>query len=63
MNFNNKKLVIALDQKKIRQCQLAQELGKAKGTISGYVNGAIQPPFPVICKMADILGVSVDFFR
>ncbi|MBT2579188.1 helix-turn-helix transcriptional regulator [Bacillus sp. ISL-8] len=63
MNFNSKKLTFILSEHEISQNQLSQELGKAKGTVSGYVNGTIQPPFSVICKMADVLGVGVDYFR
>ncbi|UYX53328.1 helix-turn-helix domain-containing protein [Bacillus thuringiensis] len=63
MNFNSKKLALILSEHEVSQRQLSQELGKAKGTVSGYVNGTIQPPFAVICKMADILSVSVECFR
>ncbi|EOO28922.1 hypothetical protein IIU_05603 [Bacillus cereus VD133] len=63
MNFNSKKLSLILSEHEVSQRQLSQELGKAKGTVSGYVNGTIQPPFSVICKMADVLGVSLESFR
>lgn len=63
MNFNSKKLALILSEHEVSQRHLSQQLGKTKGTVSGYVNGTIQPPFSVICKMADVLGVSLESFR
>lgn len=63
MNFNSKKLAVILSEHEVSQRQLSQQLGKTKSTVSGYVNGTIQPPFSVICKMADVLGVSLESFR
>lgn len=63
MDFDNKKLTWILLEHGVSQRQLSKELGRAKATVSGYVNGTIQPPFSVICKIADVLGVSVDYFR
>lgn len=63
MNFNSKKLAFILSEYEISQRELSQQLGKTKGTVSGYVNGTIQPPFSVICKMADVLAVSLESFR
>ncbi|MGR5980511.1 helix-turn-helix domain-containing protein [Bacillus cereus] len=45
MDFDNKKLTWILLEHGVSQRHLSKELGKAKATVSGYVNGTIQPPF------------------
>ena len=50
-----------LELKDKSQAQLAKELGTTPQAISSYVNGKTTPDYDILCRIADILGVSVDF--
>ncbi len=44
----------------ISQQELAEKLGLAQRTISHYESGSCEPNLTCLCKIADILGVSLD---
>lgn len=54
---------IMLSRKKagITQQQLADSIGVQRAVISKYENGTIEPSITQICKIADVLGVSVSY--
>ena len=58
MNFKIKEARILLG---ISQKELAEKLGVASGTLSGYESGLHDPKSDILCKIADICNVSVDF--
>ena len=53
-----KKLLEELD---IKQNELAEKTGITEATISNYINAKQLPKLGVVEKIADILGVSVDY--
>ncbi len=54
------RLGLLLRQKGITQDELARALGKSRQSVSQYCNGA-EPDFPSLVKIADYLGVTVDY--
>lgn len=42
------------------QKELAEVVGLAPSTISNYESGEREPPLDVLCKIADVLDVSLD---
>jgi transcriptional regulator with XRE-family HTH domain len=44
----------------ITQRQLAEHLGLARTTVTGYVSGEREPNHSILLKMADYFGVTVD---
>lgn len=50
-----------LELKDKSQAQLAKELGTTPQAVSSYVKGKTTPDYDILCRIADILGVSVDF--
>ena len=54
------RLGLLLQQKNISQEQLGKELGKSRQAVSLYCNGA-EPDYPTLVKIADYLGVTVDY--
>ncbi len=44
----------------ISQKVMAEKLGLAQRTISHYESGSCEPSLTCLCKIADILGVSLD---
>ena len=45
----------------LTQEQLAEKLGIAKSTLSGYENGSREPAISTIAKMLDILNVDANY--
>lgn len=43
------------------QMALADKLGMPRSTISGYETEGKEPPYAVLCKLADVLGVTADY--
>lgn len=56
------KLEKILKQKNISRYQLSKMTGVAQTTLSSYKYG-VEPSFKNVCKIADALGVSLDYFR
>ncbi len=54
------RLGLLLQQKNIAQEQLGKELGKSRQAVSLYCNGS-EPDYPTLAKIADYLGVTVDY--
>lgn len=50
-----------LELREKSQAQLAKELGTTPQAISSYVNGKTTPDYDMLCDIANILSVSVDF--
>lgn len=50
-----------LDELDIKQNELAEKTGITEATISNYINAKQLPKLGVVEKIADILGVSVDY--
>jgi transcriptional regulator with XRE-family HTH domain len=50
-----------LEEKNIKQKELAAEIGVTEVTISRYLNGNRKPHSDIIIKMAEYLGVSTDY--
>ncbi len=48
-----------LHEKDIKQCLLAERLGKSYNMVNSYVANRRQPRIEVLYKIADILNVSV----
>ena len=48
-----------LNNKGIKQSWLAKQLGKTQRTVNLYVTNAVQPPIPVLYKIARLIGVDV----
>lgn len=48
-----------LDVKGISQTDLAHRIGKSFNTVNLYAANKVQPPIPVLYKIADILEVDV----
>lgn len=55
MQYNRIKEVLAA--KGIKQVWLAEQLGKSFRTVNTYVTNTVQPPIPVLYKIAEILHV------
>lgn len=53
--YNRIKEVLA--ERGIKQTWLAEQLGKTHRTVNMYVNNDVQPPIPVLYKIAEILRV------
>lgn len=50
-----------IDELDIKQNELAQKAGITEATISNYINAKQLPKLGVVEKLADVLGVSVDY--
>lgn len=48
-----------LDMKGISQTELANKLGKTFNMVNLYATNKVQPPIPVLYRVADILDVDV----
>ena len=57
MNMNRIKEV--LEAKRISQTELANRLGKTFNMVNLYATNKVQPPIPVLYRIADILNVDV----
>lgn len=60
MNFGDC-LKSVLDDKEISQREFARQLNIAPTTLNGYIKNTRQPDFELVKKIADTLGVSVDY--
>lgn len=47
----------------LSQQALADAAGVHRVQVARYESGAFEPPWPVVCRLADALGVSVQAFR
>ena len=56
------KIKIVLDQKGIKQKQLAEQLGKSFNMVNSYVQNRTQPSLETLYRIASILGVEIDEF-
>jgi len=61
MDLFIKRLQELLDDKDITQRELAQRIGVTEVTISRYLNGERKPRIEIISKIAEVLGVSIDY--
>lgn len=50
-----------IDEMDIKQNELAEKAGITEATISNYINAKQLPKLGVVEKIADVLGVSVDY--
>lgn len=48
-----------LDNKKISQTELANMLGKSFNMINLYATNRVQPPIPVLYRIAELLNIDV----
>ncbi|MDO4158884.1 MAG: helix-turn-helix transcriptional regulator [Prevotellaceae bacterium] len=55
MQYNRIKEI--LSAKGIKQVWLAEQLGKSFRTVNTYVTNTVQPPIPVLYRIAEILQV------
>lgn len=60
MNFGDC-LKSILDDREISQREFARQLNIAPTTLNGYIRNTRQPDFELVKKIADKLGVSVDY--
>lgn len=60
MNFGDC-LKSILDDREISQREFARQLNIAPTTLNGYIKNTRQPDFELVKKIADKLGVSVDY--
>lgn len=57
----SEQLKIAREQKKYSQADLAALVGIKQQTLATYERGTVLPTLPVLCRLADTLGVTTDF--
>ena len=60
MNFNEK-LRLLIEENKLTQKQVANDLGIAPSTMGGYVQGYSQPDFETLKHIAVYFNVSTDY--
>ena len=58
-NANMNRIREVLDAKGISQTELANRLGKTFNMVNMYASNKVQPPIPVLYRIADILNVDV----
>lgn len=61
INLLKMRLVELRKKRKLTQKELADKLGIARTTYSGYENGNREPDFDTVQKLADFFGVSIDY--
>lgn len=61
MNIFVKRLQSLLEEKDIKQKELAQKVGVSEVTISRYLNGDRTPRMDVVVKISKELGVTTDY--
>lgn len=59
MNITN--LKIAIIKKDLNGVKIAEVMGVTEATVSRWVNGKGIPNFEQLIKLADLLGVSLDY--
>lgn len=62
INFIGTKLKELRQERGLSQEELAQRIGTQPPQLSRYENGKSKPSIPVAKKLADELGVTIDFF-
>ena len=60
MNFGDC-LKSVLDDREISQREFARQLNIAPTTLNGYIKNTRQPDFELVKKIADTLGISLDY--
>ena len=58
-NVNMNRIKEVLETKGISQTELANRLGKTFNMVNLYATNKVQPPIPVLYKIADILNVDI----
>ena len=58
-NANMNRIKEVLETKGISQTELANRLGKTFNMVNLYATNKVQPPIPVLYKIADILNVDI----
>lgn len=58
-NVNMNRIKEVLEAKGISQTELANRLGKTFNMVNLYASNKVQPPIPVLYRIADILNVDV----
>lgn len=58
-NTNMNRIKEVLEAKGISQTELANRLGKTFNMVNMYASNKVQPPIPVLYRIADILNVDV----
>lgn len=58
-NANMNRIKEALESKGIGQTELANRLGKTFNMVNLYATNKVQPPIPVLYRIADILKIDV----
>lgn len=48
-----------LERKGVSQTDLAHRLGKTFNMVNLYATNKVQPPIPILCKIAEILDVDI----
>jgi len=61
MNTISDRVTQIRKQKGLTQNELAERVGISKAQMSRYIAKGVQPPANVLAKMADELGVSMDY--
>ena len=56
-----RKIKYLLEEKGIKQKELAEKIGVHEVTVSRYINGNHTPPAEIIKKIAEALGVTSDY--
>lgn len=56
----NEKIRVLLEQKNISQVELAEKVGVSQAMISYIVKGFKTPSVPLLKRIADCLGVTMD---
>ena len=49
-------------EKRFSQERIGQEIGKARQTVSAYMDGSASPDWVTITKLSSLFGVSADWF-
>jgi len=61
MSLFSQRLVTAREQKGLKQSDLAETLGIGFKSVSHWENGRAAPNFSLLCRLADVLDVSIDY--
>ena len=61
MDSISERVTLIRKQKGLTQNELAEKVDISKAQMSRYINKGVQPPANVLAKMADELGVSMDY--
>lgn len=56
-----KRLVALMGEQNMTQLELSRLVGTTNVTISRYVNGERNPRIEIVAKIAEVLGISIDY--